>query len=99
MSRTRAKAAGAAAGLLLALVVLAQPGDHGVRVPMAAGRVIPYAGAAQAAAIAPQQIGRHATFVQKHVLPHIAQRLPRPPLAPGRRDIRPALLVGVYRFF
>ena len=76
-----------------------QPGHHRVRFPMAAGRVIAHAIAAQAAAVAPEQIGGHATFVEENVLPHIAQRLPRPPLAPGRRDIRPALLVGVYRFF
>ena len=76
-----------------------QPGHHRVRFPMAAGRVIPHADAAQAAAVAPEQIGRHATFIEEHVLPHIAQRLPDLPLSPGRRDIKPALLVGVYRFF
>ena len=76
-----------------------QPGHHRVRVPMAAGRVIPHANAAQTAAVAPEQIGRHATFVEEHVLADIAQRLPGLPLPPGRRDIRPALLVGVYRFF
>jgi hypothetical protein len=29
----------------------------------------------------------------------VAERLPRLPLPPGRGDIRPTLLVGVYRFF
>lgn len=70
-----------------------------VRFPMTAGRVIPHADAAQAATVAPEQIGRHATFIEEDILPHIAQRLPDLPLSPGRRDIRPALLVGVYRFF
>jgi hypothetical protein len=30
---------------------------------------------------------------------HVAERLPRAPAAPGGRDIRAALFVGVYRFF
>ena len=76
-----------------------QPGHDCVRFPMTTGRVIPHADAAQAATVAPEQIGRHATFIEEYVLPHIAQRLPDLPLSPGRRDIRPALLVGVYRFF
>jgi hypothetical protein len=29
----------------------------------------------------------------------VAKRLPRLPLPPGGGDIRPTLLVGVYRFF
>ena len=73
--------------------------DHRVRLPMAAGRVIVEARAAGTAAIPPQQIGRDAAFIEKDVLPDIAQRLPVAPVAPGRRDIRPALFVGVYRFF
>ena len=76
-----------------------QRGDHRVRLPMAAGGVIVQPDAAQTAAIPSQQVGRHATFIEKHVLAHVAQRLPGVPLSPCRGDIRPALLVGVYRFF
>jgi hypothetical protein len=55
--------------------------------------------AARAAAIAPQQVGRHAAFIEKHILAHVAQWLPSLPLPPGRGDIRTSLLVGVYGFF
>ena len=61
--------------------------------------MITQARAAGTAAIAPQQIRRDAAFIEKDVLPHVAQRLPRPPLPAGRGDVRPTLLVGVYRFF
>ena len=66
---------------------------------MAAGGVIVEPDAARTAAIPSQQIGRHATFIEKHVLAHVAQRLPSLPLSPRRGDIRTSLLVGVYRFF
>jgi hypothetical protein len=79
--------------------VEAQGRDDGVRLPMTAGRVITEAGTAPTAAVPAQQIRRHAAFIQKHILRHVAERLPGLPLAPGRGDIRPALLVGVYRFF
>ena len=51
------------------------------------------------AAVAPQEIRRHATFVKEHILAHVADRQPVIPLATLRDDVRPALLVGVYRFF
>lgn len=70
-----------------------------VRLPMAARRVIPEARATQAAAVPAEQIRRHAAFVQKDILRHVAERLPTPPLTPSRGDVRPTLLVGVYRFF
>lgn len=73
--------------------------DDGVGLPVAERRVISQARSARTAPIPPQQIGRHAAFIQEDVLAHVAQRLPRPPLPPGRGDVRPALLVGVYRFF
>ena len=76
-----------------------QRGDDRVRLPMTAGRVIAEARARGTAAIAAQQIRRDAAFIEEDVLAHVAQRLPRPPLAPRRGDIRPALFVGVYRFF
>jgi hypothetical protein len=56
-------------------------------------------GAARAAAVAAQQIRRHAAFIQKDVLPHVTQRLRRGPLPARRGNVRPALFVGVYRFF
>ena len=62
-------------------------------------RVILQARAAGTPAVAPQQVGRHAAFIEEDVLAHVAQRLPRPPLAARRGDIRPTLFVGVYRFF
>jgi hypothetical protein len=61
--------------------------------------VIPQPRAAGTAAVAPQEIGGHAAFIEEDVLPHVAERLPRAPLPPGRHDIRPTLFVGVYRFF
>jgi hypothetical protein len=74
-------------------------GDHGVRLPMTARRVIAESGAHGTAAVPPQEVGRHATFVEEDVVADVPQRLPGPPLAARRRDIRPALFVGVYRFF
>ena len=54
---------------------------------------------AETPAIAAEQIGRHATFIEEDVLAHVAQGLPRAPLPARGGDIRPTLLVGVYRFF
>jgi hypothetical protein len=76
-----------------------QGGNDGVRLPMAARRVVVKPHTARAAAIPPQQVGRHAAFIEKHILAHVAQRLPGAPLPPGGGDIRASLLVGVYRFF
>ena len=76
-----------------------QRGDYRVRLPMAARGVIVQPNAARTAAIPSQQIGRYSTFIEKHVLAHVAQRLPRLPLSSGRGDIRASLLVGVYGFF
>lgn len=76
-----------------------EDGRGGVRFPMTAGRVIAQARAAQTAAISTQQIRRDSAFIQKQILRQVAEWLPGLPLAPGRGDIRPTLLVGVYRFF
>lgn len=70
-----------------------------VRFPMATWRVIPKACADRTAAVTPQQVRRHAAFIQKDVLPHVPQRLPGLPLSARRCDVRPTLFVGVYRFF
>ena len=77
----------------------AQRCDHGVRLPLAAGRVIVEARPAGTAAISPQQVGGDAALIEKDVLPDVAQRLPVAPVAPGRGDVRPTLFVGVDRFF
>ncbi len=53
---------------------------------------------ASSATIPPQQVGRHPAFIEKHILADVAPRLPVPPLAPGRGNIRPALFVGLYGF-
>jgi hypothetical protein len=76
-----------------------QPRDHRVRLPVAAGRVIVEPVAARTAPISPQQIGRHPTFIEKHVLTHVPQWQPRGPLATRGDDIRPSLFGGVYGFF
>ena len=77
----------------------AQRRYDGVRLPMTAGRVIAKARAAQTAAVPAQQIRRDPAFIEKQILRHVAEWLPRLPLPSGRGDIRPTLLVGVYRFF
>ena len=51
------------------------------------------------AAVAPQEIRRHATFIKEHILAHVADRQPVIPPATLRDDVRPSLLVGVYGFF
>jgi hypothetical protein len=66
---------------------------------MAARRVIVQAGAARTAAIAAQQVGRDAAFVDVDILPGIVQGLRVPPLPTVRGDISPPLFVGVNGFF
>jgi hypothetical protein len=77
----------------------AQPDDEGVGLPVTARRAIVQPRAAWAAAIAPQQVRRDATLIEKDVLTDIAQRLGVLPPAPGGRDIRAPLFVRVYGFF
>ena len=73
--------------------------DDRVGLPVPAGRMVVHACAPAAAPIATQEIRRHAAFIEKHVVPDVAERLPVPPVAAGRGYVRPALFVGVYRFF
>jgi hypothetical protein len=70
-----------------------------VRLPMAAGRVIAEPHAAETAPVAAQQIGRHAAFIDKDILPGVVQRQPVAPAAPLSGDVGATLFVGVYRFF
>ena len=66
--------------------------------PVAARRVIVEARAARTAAIAAEQIRRHAAFIQKHVVTHVAQRLRVLPLASRSGDVSATLFVRVYGF-
>jgi hypothetical protein len=74
-------------------------GDDGVRLPVTAGRVITESCATRAATVAPEQVGRHAAFIEKDVAPHIAERLPRAPALTLSHDVGTALFVGVDGFF
>ena len=54
---------------------------------------------AGAAPIATQEVGGHAALIEEHVLPRVMHRQVIAPLPALSRDVRPALLVGVHRFF
>ena len=73
--------------------------DDGVRLPMAAGRVISNARPAQTSSKAAQQIGGHARFVYEDVLAGLVEWLCVAPLPASRCNIRSTLFVGVDRFF
>ena len=77
----------------------AQRGDDRVRLPVAARRVIAQAHAAGTPPVAAQEIRRDARFVDEDVGARVVQRLGVLPPAAGGGDVRPSLLVGVYRFF
>ena len=55
--------------------------------------------ATRAAAIATEQIGRDAAFVDEDVAVGLVRGLPLAPEPPPRGDVSAALFVGVYRFF
>ena len=76
-----------------------QRGDDRVRLPVTAGRVIAQPHAAETAPVAAQQIGRDAAFIEKDVVPGVAQRQPVAPAASLSGDVGAPLFVGVYRFF
>ena len=73
--------------------------DDRVRLPMPARGVIAQPHAAGTAPVAAQQIGGDATFIEKDVLPGVAQRQPVAPAAPLSDDVGTSLFVGVDRFF
>ena len=73
--------------------------DDGVRLPMPARGVIAEPRTAWTPTIPSEQVGPHPAFIEEDVLPRVAERQPRPPAPPLRRDVGPALFVGVYRFF
>ena len=51
--------------------------------------------AARTAAVAAQEIRRHATFIEEHVVRHVVQGLRVLPVAARVRDVRATLLGGV----
>ncbi len=73
--------------------------DDRVRLPVAARRVIAQPHATGTAPVAPQQIRRDARFIDEDVGARVVQGLRVLPPASCGGDVRPALLVGVYRFF
>jgi hypothetical protein len=77
----------------------AQGRDHCRRLPMTAGRVIVEARAARTPTVAPQQVRRHATLVEEHVVPGVVQRLRVAPPPTLRRYVSASLFGGVYGFF
>jgi hypothetical protein len=70
-----------------------------VGLPVAARRVIAESRAARAAAVAPEQIGRHTAFIEPDKLPGIVERLPVAPPPTLSGDGGPTLFVGVEGFF
>lgn len=79
--------------------VRGEGGDHGVHLPLAARRKVAEALAAGTAAIAPEQVRRHATFVEEEIRARVPPRLCRLPVTASGGDIRPVLFGGVHRFF
>ena len=77
----------------------AEGGDDRMRLPMTARRVVVEPRPLRTSTVPPQQIGRDAAFVEKDVLPHVAERLPLAPAAPLSDDVGASLLVGVDGFF
>ena len=73
--------------------------DHRVRLPVAAGRVIGDAGAAQAARVTTEQIRGHARFIHEDILAGIVERHRLAPLPARGGDVRPTLFVSVHGFF
>jgi hypothetical protein len=67
--------------------------------PMPTRGVITEPQAARTAAVATQQIGGDAGFVEEDVVTRVAQRLGVLPAAARGGDVRAPLFVGVYRFF
>ena len=82
-----------------AQAVRPQPQDDRVRLPVAARRVIVEARASETPTIAAEQVGGDATFIEKDVLPCVAQGQPVSPPAAFSGDVGAPLFVGVYRFF
>jgi hypothetical protein len=76
-----------------------ESGNDRVRLPVATRRVVAQSRAPRTAAIPPEEIGGDARLIEEDIAARVVERLRVAPVAPGRGDIRAALLVGVYRFF
>ena len=76
-----------------------QRGDHGLRLPMPAWRVVAQPDPAWTAAVSPQQIRGDAAFIEEDILAHVAQGQPVTPATAISGDVGPSLFVGVDRFF
>jgi hypothetical protein len=70
-----------------------------VGLPVAVRRVVAQADATRTSPVAAQKICRDARFIDEDVGARVVQRLGVLPAAAIGSDVRPALLVGVYRFF
>ena len=77
----------------------AEGSDEGARVPAAVRGVIAHALAARPAAVAPQQIRRHATLIKKHQVGKIERGLHRAPLLTRGRDVSAIVFGRPYGFF
>ena len=66
---------------------------------MAAGCVVVKPRAARTPTVAAQQVRRHASLVEKHVLTGIMQRKAVSPVPSLHRNVSAPLFVGVYSFF
>ena len=76
-----------------------QRDDDRVRLPVTARRVIVEARAPETPTVAAKQVGRDAAFIEKDVLPRVAERQPVSPAAALSGDVGAPLFVGVDRFF
>lgn len=79
--------------------VAPERGENRVGLPVAEGRVIDESLAAETAAVPPEQIRRHATFVEKHQARRIQAGRGRAPVPTGDHNIGAGLFSGVYGFF
>jgi hypothetical protein len=79
--------------------ITAQGGHYGLGLPMPARRVVAQPYPARTASIPAEEIRGDARFVDEDVARGVVQRQRGAPAAPGGRDIRPALFIGVNGFF
>jgi len=77
----------------------AQPRNDRLRLPVSARRVVAQPYATRTPTVAAQQIGGDAGFIDEDVGARVVEWLRVLPVPAGGGDVRPTLLVGVYRFF